>query len=288
MILSMTGFGRSGRSIGPKELNIELRALNSRYLDLNLRLPAELRNAEPEIRQMLARTLIRGKIDLVINIEGEGLKTQKIDTKLISDYHAQLKSLQKQLNDDAALLPSILQFPDVLKPAVEEADEKEKTLLTEALNDAIEQVLVFRKQEGEATEKDMRKKVGRIVQLLQEIEAADEERKVHVRDRLHNLLKELPADSFDEKRMEEEILYYLEKMDINEEKVRLKNHCKYFFEILDKDEIEKGKQLNFILQEIGREINTIGSKAGFAAIQRKVVQMKDELEKMKEQVLNIV
>ncbi len=284
----MTGFGRSGRSIGPKELNIELRALNSRYLDLNLRLPAELRNAEPEIRQMLARTLIRGKIDLVINIEGEGLKTQKIDTKLISDYHAQLKSLQKQLNDDAALLPSILQFPDVLKPAVEEADEKEKTLLTEALNDAIEQVLVFRKQEGEATEKDMRKKVGRIVQLLQEIEAADEERKVHVRDRLHNLLKELPADSFDEKRMEEEILYYLEKMDINEEKVRLKNHCKYFFEILDKDEIEKGKQLNFILQEIGREINTIGSKAGFAAIQRKVVQMKDELEKMKEQVLNIV
>ncbi len=288
MILSMTGFGRSGRTIGPKELNIELRALNSRYLDLNLRLPAELRNAEPEIRQMLARTLIRGKIDLVINIEGEGLKTQKIDTKLISDYYAQLKSLQKQLNDDAALLPSILQFPDVLKPAVEEADEKEKTLLTEALNDAIEQVLVFRKQEGEATEKDMRKKVGRIVQLLQEIEAADEERKVHVRDRLHNLLKELPADSFDEKRMEEEILYYLEKMDINEEKVRLKNHCKYFFEILDKDEIEKGKQLNFILQEIGREINTIGSKAGFAAIQRKVVQMKDELEKMKEQVLNIV
>jgi len=284
----MTGFGRSGRTIGPKELNIELRALNSRYLDLNLRLPAELRNAEPEIRQLLARTLIRGKIDLVINIEGEGLKTQKIDTKLISDYYAQLKSLQKQLNDDAALLPSILQFPDVLKPAVEEADEKEKTLLTEALNDAIEQVLVFRKQEGEATEKDMRKKVGRIVQLLQEIEAADEERKVHVRDRLHNLLKELPADSFDEKRMEEEILYYLEKMDINEEKVRLKNHCNYFFEILDKDEIEKGKQLNFILQEIGREINTIGSKAGFAAIQRKVVQMKDELEKMKEQVLNIV
>ncbi len=288
MILSMTGFGRSGRTIGPKELNIELRALNSRYLDLNLRLPAELRNAEPEIRQLLARTLIRGKIDLVINIEGEGLKTQKIDSKLIADYYAQLKALQKQLADDAPLLPSILQFPDVLKPAVDEADEKEKNLLMEALSEAIEQVLAFRKQEGDATEKDMRKKVGRIMELLQEIEAADEERKIHVRERLNNLLKELPAGSFDEKRMEEEILYYLEKLDINEEKVRLKNHCKYFFEILDKEENEKGKQLNFILQEIGREINTIGSKAGFATIQRKVVQMKDELEKMKEQVLNIV
>lgn len=284
----MTGFGRSGRTIGPKELNIELRALNSRYLDLNLRLPAELRNAEPEIRQLLARTLIRGKIDLVINIEGEGLKTQKIDSKLIADYYAQLKALQKQLADDAPLLPSILQFPDVLKPAVDEADEKEKNLLMEALSEAIEQVLAFRKQEGDATEKDMRKKVGRIMELLQEIEAADEERKIHVRERLNNLLKELPAGSFDEKRMEEEILYYLEKLDINEEKVRLKNHCKYFFEILDKEENEKGKQLNFILQEIGREINTIGSKAGFATIQRKVVQMKDELEKMKEQVLNIV
>lgn len=288
MILSMTGFGRSGRTLGPKELSIELRALNSRYLDLNLRLPAELRNAEPEIRQMLTRTLIRGKIDLLINIEGEGLKTQKLDTKLISDYYAQLKSLQKQLNDNAMLLPSILQFPDVLKPTVEEADEKEKKLLMDALSDAIEQVLAFRKQEGNATEKDMRKKIDRIMHLLHEIETVDEERKIHVRERLHNLLKELPANSFDEKRMEEEILYYLEKMDINEEKVRLKNHCKYFFDILDKDEIEKGKKLNFILQEIGREINTIGSKAGFATIQRKVVQMKDELEKMKEQVLNIV
>jgi uncharacterized protein (TIGR00255 family) len=288
MILSMTGFGRSGRAIGPKELSIELRALNSRYLDLNLRLPAELRNAEPEIRQMLARTLIRGKIDLVINIEGEGLKTQKIDTKLISDYYAQLKSLQENLGDDAALLPSILQFPDVLKPVVEEADEKERNLLLEALGDAIEQVLAFRRQEGDATEKDMRKKIGRIMELLKEIEEADEARKIHVRERLNNLLKDLPSGSYDEKRMEEEILYYLEKMDINEEKVRLKNHCNYFLEILDKEEKEKGKQLNFILQEIGREINTIGSKAGFAAIQRKVVQMKDELEKMKEQVLNIV
>ena len=255
MILSMTGFGRSGRAIGPKELSIELRALNSRYLDLNLRLPAELRNAEPEIRQMLARTLIRGKIDLVINIEGEGLKTQKIDTKLISDYYAQLKSLQENLGDDAALLPSILQFPDVLKPVVEEADEKERNLLLEALGDAIEQVLAFRRQEGDATEKDMRKKIGRIMELLKEIEEADEARKIHVRERLNNLLKDLPSGSYDEKRMEEK---------------------------------EKGKQLNFILQEIGREINTIGSKAGFAAIQRKVVQMKDELEKMKEQVLNIV
>ncbi len=288
MILSMTGFGRADREIGPKKINIELRALNSRYLDLNLRIPSELRNVEPDIRQLLAKKLIRGKIDLNINLEGEGLLTQKIDRKLILAYHEQLKKLQKEIRETSELLPSILQFPEILKPVSEEADEEEKTVLLDGLNDAINQVLDFRKQEGAATEKDMQSKIKHILALLNEIIAEDAERKESVRKRLEELVKELPSDAYSEKRMEEEMLYYLDKMDINEEEVRLRNHCEYFMEILQNDTPEKGKQLNFILQEIGREINTIGSKAAYGPIQRRVVQMKDDLEKMKEQVLNIV
>ena len=289
MLLSMTGYGRVSHSFGEKTINIEIRSLNSKYTDIRLKIPQNYKEKETEFRKTLMERIQRGKIELALDVKSlQGDDGYGLNASLFKKYFKELKALNTELGiENGDLLQSILRLPNVVATAEEEIDPDEWKLVRKVLDEAMEKFDHFRKEEGKAMESDLIKRVKNISQLLKEIDPYEKERTDNLRQRLHQKLEEhLGKDKIDENRFEQEILFYLEKFDITEEKVRLAQHCKYFLEELAKKVTIKGRKLSFISQEIGREINTLGAKAYSSVIQRLVVEMKDELEKIKEQVAN--
>jgi uncharacterized protein (TIGR00255 family) len=288
MLKSMTGFGKSVIELNTRNLTVEIRTLNSKQLDINLRIPAELREKEPEIRALLSKKLLRGKVDFTIQQDNNSLESAPvINTSLAKYYYDRMSLLAKEVGQDdfSGFLPVILKFPDVLMQKQKETSHKEWLGILKGINDSVEKVDRFRVHEGVVLEKDFVYRVNKIVELLDTIEPFEKERESIVRNRLKKHIEEWTE--LDANRFEQEMIYYLEKFDITEEKVRLRKHCDYFLETL-KTVDSQGKKLGFVTQEIGREINTIGSKANHAEIQKVVVLMKDELEKIKEQLFNIL
>ena len=289
MIKSMTGFGKASQELSDKTINIEIRSLNSKSADISLRLSSGLRNYELELRNEISKQLERGKIDLSIFIESKKAEMPvEINIELAKAYHKQLKNLALELNEPIAnALQQVLKFPDVLKNERKETDENEWKLIKHCLNSALDELNNFRDIEGLSLKKDFEIRISKINTCLEEIKTLDLIRLNAIKNRIRNNIEEVIGKSnLDENRFEQELIYYIEKLDINEEKVRLKTHLDYFIETCN--EKSAGRKLNFISQEIGREINTIGSKANDAQIQKLVVLMKDELEKIKEQANNVL
>jgi len=279
----MTGYGKSVINLPTKKITIEIKSLNSKNLDLNTRFPVLYREKEIEIRRKLAKELTRGKIDLSFFIENTADESKTIINKsIVSHYVQQLQ----EISEESDALSIAMRLPDVLKIEREELDKDEWILIEETLNEAINQLQKFRKDEGDVLKTDFVLRIETIRTNLNNVINLDDDRLIAVRERLLKAISDLKLTA-DENRFEQELIYYLEKLDITEEKVRLDNHLNYFLEELN-GEVSNGKKLGFISQEIGREINTIGSKANFAPMQKMVVQMKDELEKIKEQLLNIL
>ncbi|HEY5689759.1 MAG TPA: YicC/YloC family endoribonuclease [Yeosuana sp.] len=285
MIYSMTGYGKSILQLPTKKISIELKSLNSKNLDLNARMPSIYREKELDIRKLLADKLERGKIDFSIYVEmtAEDTSTQ-INEPVVKQYINQLKKIVD--GQEIELLKMAVRFPDALNTVREEIDETEWKAIEDEINAAIELINNYRLDEGKVLEADFKKRVSIIEDLLEQVIAMDPDRIVGVRDRLIKGVEEL-KEKYDENRFEQELVYYIEKFDITEEKVRLKNHLSYFIEAINSKD-SNGKKLGFICQEMGREINTIGSKSNYAPMQQLVVQMKDELEKIKEQLLNVL
>jgi len=285
MIQSMTGYGKTVLQFSTKKITIELKSLNSKNLDLNVRIPSYYREKELDIRKKLASNLIRGKVDFSIYIENNGGETSsKINENVIREYINQLKNIVH--SDEIELLKIAARLPDSLKAEKEELDEDEWNEIDEAIDKTIKKIILYRTDEGIVLLKDFEMRIAIIEELLNNIIEIDPKRIENVKVKLKKGIEELDA-KVDENRFEQELIYYIEKLDITEEKVRLKNHLDYFLKEL-KEQTSNGKKLGFITQEIGREINTIGSKSNFADMQKLVVQMKDELEKIKEQNLNVL
>lgn len=285
MIQSMTGFGKHTVQLPSKKITVELKSLNSKNLDLNARMPSNYREKELVLRKTIADKLQRGKVDFNLYVETTASETSsKINEPVVQEYMKQLKEIAS--GDDLKLMEMALRLPDSMKTEREEIDESEFTIIQETLTQALKEIYTFRTEEGAVLEQDFKNRITAIEGLLQKVIAIDPERKTAVKERLAKALTELNTE-VDENRFEQELIYYLEKYDITEEKVRLANHLDYFSTTLNSDD-SNGKKLGFICQEIGREINTIGSKANYAPMQQLVVQMKDELEKIKEQMLNVL
>lgn len=285
MIYSMTGYGKSVLQLPTKKITIELKSLNSKNLDLNARMPSIYREKELAIRKILADKLVRGKIDFSIYVEATAEDTStQINTPVVKQYMKQLREVVN--SDDLELLKMAVRFPDALNTVRDEIDENEWRAIEKEINTAITDLNNYRLNEGKVLEQDFNKRVIEITKILDQIIAIDPERIEGVRERLLKGVEEL-KEKYDENRFEQELVYYIEKFDITEEKVRLKNHLNYFTESINSDD-SNGKKLGFISQEMGREINTIGSKSNYAPMQQLVVQMKDELEKIKEQLLNVL
>lgn len=289
MIQSMTGFGKSVVQLPTKKITIELKSLNSKSLDLNARIPSAYREKELILRNTIANALERGKIDfaLYIEITGEETTTQ-INVPVVREYVRQLREVSPVISekDDVELIKMAVRMPDAVKTERDEIDEEEYRVIEKALNTAIKELQHYRTEEGKALENEFVTRTKNIRQLLKEVEKMDPDRLQLVRERLRKAVADL-KENIDENRFEQELIYYLEKFDVTEEKVRLGNHLDYFIASLHSDD-SNGRKLGFISQEIGREINTLGSKANYAPMQQLVVQMKDELEKIKEQLLNIL
>lgn len=285
MIQSMTGYGKEVVQLPSKTITIEIKSLNSKGLDLNTRVPSTYREKELEIRDLLAKSLQRGKVDFSLYIEVTGEEvTIQLNEGVVKQYIKQLANVVN--GDPVELLKMAVRMPDALKTEREEIDEKEYKAILKGIDQALEAINEYRTDEGLVLENDFLERSKTISKLLEEVVAIDPERVEAVKERLRKAVADL-KEKVDENRFEQELIYYLEKYDITEEKVRLKNHLKYFEESL-KSHDSNGKKLGFITQEIGREINTIGSKANYAPMQQVVVQMKDELEKIKEQALNVL
>ncbi len=285
MLYSMTGFGRHIELLGSEKITVEIKSLNSKNLDLNLRLPQTLRAYEIDFRKKIAERLTRGKVEAYIYIESETARIPaQINEPVVSAYLEQIKNFAE--GDALAALALALKMPESLTQEKQEADENQIGIVNTAIDKALEALIGFRKQEGEQLMLDIQSRIDLIAKHLQEVIVLDKKRREGVRNRLEQAVAQL-KESVDENRFEQELIYYLEKYDITEEKVRLKNHLSYFQKTAS-ESTSPGKKLGFISQEIGREINTIGSKANDAAIQREVVRMKDELEKIKEQLLNVL
>ncbi len=285
MIQSMTGYGKEVVQLPSKTISIEIKSLNSKGLDLNTRVPSAYREKELEIRDRLAKSLQRGKVDLSLYIEITGEEvTTKLNETVVKQYIKQLANVVN--GDEVELLKMAVRMPDALKTEREEIDEKEYEIILNGIDTALEAINKYRTDEGLVLENDFLDRTKTISRLLNEVIAMDSERMDGVKERLRKAVSEL-KEKVDENRFEQELIYFLEKYDITEEKVRLKNHLDYFEESLSSHD-SNGKKLGFITQEIGREINTIGSKANYAPMQQVVVQMKDELEKIKEQALNVL
>ena len=281
----MTGFGRHIELLGSEKITVEIKSLNSKNLDLNLRLPQTLRAYEIDFRKKIAERLTRGKVEAYIYIESETARIPaQINEPVVSAYLEQIKNFAE--GDALAALALALKMPESLTQEKQEADENQIGIVNTAIDKALEALIGFRKQEGEQLMLDIQSRINLIAKHLQEVIVLDKKRREGVRNRLEQAVAQL-KESVDENRFEQELIYYLEKYDITEEKVRLKNHLSYFQKTAS-ESTSPGKKLGFISQEIGREINTIGSKANDAAIQREVVRMKDELEKIKEQLLNVL
>lgn len=285
MILSMTGYGKKETQWEDRLISLEIRALNSKTADVNLRTPAYLRELDTVFRKHLASRMHRGKIDLTIYVEfnGENAPT-KINTQIVNSYIKQLESLAEATPSERLALA--MRLPDTLTSERNSLSESEKKTLFTLLDQVIDEITHYRKEEGESLEKDFMHRIEKIENYLEDVKKIDPERNQKVKAKLRNALDELEVE-IDHNRFEQELIYYLEKFDITEEKVRLTNHLAYFKKAMSSTE-PIGKKLGFIAQEIGREINTIGSKANHAELQKIVVQMKDELEKIKEQLLNVL
>ena len=290
MVRSMTGFGKSTFEYNDSNITIEIRSLNSRYLDLNLKIPYTFKDKEIEIRNMITPKLLRGKVDLYINIENTNTgRAQKLNKELIVDYYNDLKELSEKLGTKEDLLGLVMRIPNVIVAEEEKVEDELWKTISKNINDAVKQLNKFRDREGKELEKDLKLRTNAMLMHLNKIEILEPQRIDRTKERIKEQLDQwVDTNRIDSNRFEEELIYYLEKIDITEEKVRLKTHLDYFFQVMDEKEIDKGKKLGFISQEIGREINTIGAKANDAEIQKLVVQMKDDLEKVKEQVLNIL
>jgi len=285
MIQSMTGYGKHVIQLPTKKITVEIKSLNSKSLDLNTRVPSAYRQKELTIRKLLASGLTRGKVDLNLFVESTGEQTAtKINQTSVRQYMEQLSQVAPA--DQVELLKMAIKMPDALKTEREEIDEDEFSEILKAVTQALIEINTYRTDEGEVLKNDFLQRIAIIGKHLQEVLAIDGQRIELVKQRLRTAVSEL-KEKVDENRFEQELIYYLEKYDITEEKVRLENHLSYFKEAIDSDE-SNGKKLGFISQEIGREINTIGSKSNFAPMQQLVVQMKDELEKIKEQALNVL
>jgi uncharacterized protein (TIGR00255 family) len=292
MLLSMTGYGRASGNYAGKTIAVEVRALNSKLTDLKLRLPGDYKEKEIELRKLITDHAERGKIDLIIDVQNaDGAASVSLNEGLFRGYHRELTRIAADLNlSTGDMLQTLLRIPNVVASASNEVDEEEFQAICATLTHALDNLKNFRRQEGKALESDLRLRIANILLALSEVGPYEQDRVTRMRDRLHNNITEyLGKENIDTNRFEQEILFYLEKMDINEEKVRLEQHCKYFLEQIEqKNHQAAGRTLNFISQEIGREINTLGAKAYDADIQKLVVQMKDELEKVKEQLANVL
>ncbi len=291
MMKSMTGYGKSNCELNNKTITLEIKALNSKQLDIYTRIPSIYREKDLDMRNIISKRLKRGKVELSLTIDITDAKNAGIiNIPVVKDYYRQLQELGDEIDIDykESVLQVIMRLPESLKLEKDELNTEEWKKIETALQKALDSVDEFRLQEGSALKKDILSRVENISNILETLSPYEEERLIHVRQRLTNGMNELKeADKVDTNRFEQELVYYLEKLDINEEKVRLKNHCSFFKEVAEYDE-PMGKKLGFIAQEMGREINTIGSKANHTEIQRLVVSMKDELEKIKEQSLNIL
>lgn len=291
MLKSMTGFGRAEQTIGDKTYLVEIKSLNGKQLEVQLRLPPLLKPYEFEIRNQIQERLLRGSIECNISIKQNGtFRPVNINTDLIRTYYRQLTDLATELNIDTnAVLSSLLRLPEVVTPATDMLDDAEYRKFSQVLRNALDELNRHRSEEGAVLEKDLLQRVNNIHAQEEEILRLEPNRITRIRDEIQQLLqKYVGAENYDANRLEQELIYYMEKIDIHEEQVRLRQHCGYFKELLGNNDESKGKKLSFIIQEMGREINTTGSKAYDADIQKCVVAMKDELEKAKEQVLNVL
>ena len=287
----MTGYGKATAECGPHKITFEIRSLNSKQLDLSLKLPMLLRDAEMDLRSMVAQELGRGKVECIAHLEttAEGIALP-VNTAAFASYLAQMRSVAQAngLNlSDEALFAAVIKQPEVMKHDTPEPNDNLRQALIQAAAQAIEALLNFRQQEGQALEHDLLARVDNIGNLLTQVEPYEAQRTQTIRQRLTDALAAQPELRPDNDRLEQELIFYIEKLDITEEKVRLRNHCRYFYEICT-GTTASGRKLGFIAQEMGREINTLGSKANHAEMQKIVVLMKDELEKIKEQVLNVL
>lgn len=291
MIKSMTGFGKAEFEINNKKITIEIKTLNSKQADINTRIPQLFREKEMDIRREITEVLVRGKIDLAIYLESLGeTGSATVNEGIVKSYFLSLSKISGDLGLDVneRLLQIVMRLPDTIKVQYEQLDEEEFDTLLLHIRQALSQVDAFRIQEGKALEADLEFNIAQIVKLLEEVVPFEQQRIENVRTRLQEALSGLQLNgNVNPERFEQEMIFYLERLDFNEEKVRLRNHCQYFLETMH-DTDGNGKKLSFIAQEIGREVNTLGSKANESNIQRIVVQMKDALERIKEQVLNVL
>ena len=292
MIQSMTGYGKSVITFKEKKINVEIKSLNSKSLDLSTRIAPSYREKEMEIRQLIAKTMERGKIDFSIWIEKDAsIDAAPINTAVVEKYYRQIKEISAStgIPEPTDWFYTLLRMPDVTtKNETEELTDEEWQAATTAIQNALNHLLAFRKQEGEALQKKFTEKIDNIANLLIRIEPYEKSRVEKIRQNIVKGLESIPEVDYDKNRLEQELIYYIEKLDISEEKQRLTNHLKYFRETMNEEGHGVGKKLGFIAQEMGREINTTGSKSNQAEMQNIVVMMKDELEQIKEQVLNVL
>ncbi len=287
----MTGYGKSVEESQGKSVSVEIRTLNGKQTDINLRTPSFLKEKEPEIRSFLTGLLVRGKIDVFVLYNDQNYKEiPEIDKEAAKQFYLQIRNLGKELNIDGNTdyLSLLMKVPEIFVTKEKEIDDEVWKFILSNIENAAQKVDAFRKHEGEVLKGDLKKRILKIVELLRRVDGYEKERIVRIKERIQKHISEfLEGTGVNPERLEQEMIYYMEKLDITEEKIRLKKHCDYFLEIMESEE-NSGKKLNFVAQEIGREINTLGSKANDADLQRIVVLMKDELEKIKEQLYNIL
>ena len=291
MLLSMTGFGKATCEIKNQKLTVEIKSLNSKQFDLSSRIPNDYREKELEIRNILANKLIRGKVDISIytEVSNADAAAAEINADVVKAYYKQLNELAAELGivTGSELLSTILRLPDAMKTNRNELDENDWALILKTIEDAADQLVAFRQQEGKALANDIATRIYTIQNLLSQVPQYERPRIDRIKERIKGDLEEfIKLENINRDRLEQEMIFYIEKLDINEEKVRLANHCKYFLDTMNTE--GAGRQLGFIAQEMGREINTLGSKANDSEMQKLVVGMKDELEKIKEQSLNVL
>ena len=290
MIKSMTGFGRAEGTIGTKKFTVEVRALNGKQLDLGVRMPSVYKQKEMDLRSYLADDLVRGKCDVTIFYEADASEKKiTVNKGLMEAYYTDLKEVADDIGQtNTDFMSLLMRIPDVLRPEKEEIDENEWNQVINLIKEALQMLNTYRSTEGNKLQDEFQARIDTIMSLYGELEEPLNQRTALIRERIQNNLEELvDTDKIDSNRFEQELIYYLERLDVSEERQRLKSNCDYFVDVMRKGSAQ-GKKLGFISQEIGREINTLGSKANNSDVQRVVVQMKDELEKIKEQVLNVL
>ena len=291
MLKSMTGFGRAEQNVGDKTFLIDIKSLNGKQFELQLKMPAFLKPFEFDIRKILSEKLNRGTIDCTISLKESGSsKPVSINTELAKAYYQPLADLSRELGlDTSNILSTLIKLPEVITPTGETLTDEEWKIFTSVIEAAIEDLNYHRVEEGKVLKKDLQLRIKNILLQQDEVNRLEPLRQQKIKEGITKTLEEkVGKENYDPNRLEQELIYYIEKIDISEEQVRLKNHCDYFVSVLNEEEDSKGKKLSFILQEIGREINTTGAKAYDSTIQKSVVLMKDELEKAKEQVLNVL